>query len=220
MLSKELLASVTRRLVDSGASARTTGLLVGILSPSFVRENYTVPRQNIGDFISFASSKVDIGDLPILDLGCGRRNHKKIFAQSLDLKEDLIPYAAIDHFKGDDPLYRESGPNVLGDVSTVPLKSGSVGCVICTEVLEHVPDEMEVISEITRVLRSGGKLFLSVPGKYIPNHEKLPFQRDYRRFGVSDLYFKLSEAGFGQIMISDKHLYGMQINIFAEAVKI
>lgn len=218
-MSQEFLVKTTKFLIKSGADAKTVGLIVGALSPSFVKENYTIPRKNIEGFIECVASSLALNDLPILDLGCGRRNHRKVFAQKLNLSESDIPYIAIDHYIGDSEIYGKSGPNILGYTNSIPLPSSSVGTVICTEVLEHVQNDLAVISEIGRVLRPNGKLILTVPGEFIPKHEKLPFQRDYRRFSSSELYFKLTNNGFTDVTVLEKNLYDMQINIFAVAKK-
>lgn len=219
MIPKELLVKITKTLIDSGASTRTVGIIIGALSPSFVKENYVVPRANISKFVEACSFKVTNQDLPILDLGCGRRNHRTTFAKGLNLPESDIPYIAIDHFIGNDQLYTEGGPNIVGNVSSVPIVGMGVGVAICTEVLEHVPDDEQALREMYRVLRPGGKLFLSIPGKYIPRHEKLPYQKDYRRYSAEELHEKLSNSGFKEIKVSDQSLYGMQVNIYAEASK-
>ena len=50
-----------------------------------------------------------------------------------------------------------------GDVSRLPFAAGSFDRVVCTEVLEHVPDDRALLAELVRVLRPGGVLAVSVP---------------------------------------------------------
>lgn len=54
---------------------------------------------------------------------------------------------------------------VLGDVEAMPFADGSFGTVVCTEVLEHVPNPAIALAEIRRVLRPGGTLIGSVPAR-------------------------------------------------------
>lgn len=49
------------------------------------------------------------------------------------------------------------------DVTAVPVPDRSFDVVICTEALEHVPDPMDVVREISRLLRPGGKVILTAP---------------------------------------------------------
>jgi SAM-dependent methyltransferase len=54
---------------------------------------------------------------------------------------------------------------VLGDIETMPFADESFGTVVCTEVLEHVPDPLMALREIHRVLMPGGVLVGSVPAR-------------------------------------------------------
>jgi SAM-dependent methyltransferase len=46
---------------------------------------------------------------------------------------------------------------------SLPLGHGDVDLVWCSEVLEHVPDTIALLTEVRRVLRPGGRLLLTVP---------------------------------------------------------
>ena len=54
---------------------------------------------------------------------------------------------------------------VLGDIEAMPFADATFGTVICTEVLEHVPDPVTALAEIRRVLEPGGVLIGSVPAR-------------------------------------------------------
>ena len=47
----------------------------------------------------------------------------------------------------------------------MPFADGTFATVLCTEVLEHVPDPAAAIREFRRVLRPGGVLIGSVPAR-------------------------------------------------------
>lgn len=63
--------------------------------------------------------------------------------------------------------------SVIASVDNIPLREKSIEYVLCTEVLEHVPDCGSAFKEIARVLKPGGVLVASVPFCY-PLHEE-PF---------------------------------------------
>lgn len=54
-------------------------------------------------------------------------------------------------------------PDVQAAAEALPFKDGIFDCVICSELLEHVPHPPDVISEVHRVLREGGVLLICVP---------------------------------------------------------
>ncbi len=52
-------------------------------------------------------------------------------------------------------------------VCALPFSDGAFDTVICTEVLEHIPDDRRAVAEIVRVIKPGGRLVVSVP-RYWP----------------------------------------------------
>jgi len=48
----------------------------------------------------------------------------------------------------------------------VPLSAGTADVVTSFTVLEHVPDELEALAEMRRILRPGGKLIITVPNRW------------------------------------------------------
>jgi SAM-dependent methyltransferase len=67
---------------------------------------------------------------------------------------------------------------VVGSVLELPFDADRFDVVICSEVLEHVPEPRQALAEIARVLVPGGRLVLSTPFLY-PLHES-PY--DYFRY--------------------------------------
>jgi SAM-dependent methyltransferase len=72
--------------------------------------------------------------------------------------------------------YRGNAANVCGDAAAIPIASSSVDTVLCTEVLEHVPDPNAVMREMSRVLKPGGVLICTAPFFY-PVHDAYDFFR-------------------------------------------
>jgi SAM-dependent methyltransferase len=52
---------------------------------------------------------------------------------------------------------------VAADVTRLGFDDGSFDCVLCSHVLEHVPDEAAALRELRRVLRRGGWAAVMVP---------------------------------------------------------
>ncbi len=96
------------------------------------------------------------------------------------------------------------------DLSSLPMPDESVDLLICNHVLEHVPDVPLALSEIRRVLRSGGVAILQVPiALKLDQPIELPLdsspedriallgQDDHLRLYTAESYFEtLQLAGF------------------------
>jgi SAM-dependent methyltransferase len=98
-------------------------------------------------------------DGPILDAGCGT---------GLNLRHLPAGSTGIDINPRNIELIRKRLPGhpvVEGDIEAMPFTDDSFGTVLCTEVLEHIPDPAAAIREFRRVLRPGGTLIGSVPAR-------------------------------------------------------
>ena len=107
----------------------------------------------------------------ILDLGCGDGRHLIFLAQ-----QGYSPIGidqAIWGIRRSKQWVEETGSLsklVCGNVDTLPLKSGSIDCVISIQVINHqfLKGIQRTISEVHRILRKNGKFYFTVP-KYPPS---------------------------------------------------
>ncbi|MFL2734006.1 MAG: class I SAM-dependent methyltransferase [Gammaproteobacteria bacterium] len=110
----------------------------------------------------------------LLDLGCGEGRHcfGAYMHSDLDVfgfdmsKEDV--QKALNNFEE----FNENSPSKscsfgVTDARKLPFSDNSFDYVICSEVLEHIIEFEEVISEINRILKPGGTFAASVP-KFFP----------------------------------------------------
>ena len=51
----------------------------------------------------------------------------------------------------------------IGSIDDIPHKDSSLDCVLCIEVIEHLPDPQKAMEEMNRVLKPGGQLVLATP---------------------------------------------------------
>ena len=72
------------------------------------------------------------------------------------------------------------------DLTNIPVEDERFDVVVCTQVLEHVPEPLSVLRELARVLKPGGTLYISAP-LYYPEHE-IPYDFfRYTQFGWKHL---------------------------------
>jgi SAM-dependent methyltransferase len=53
--------------------------------------------------------------------------------------------------------------DIVSDITEIPVDDASFDAVLCTEVLEHVPDPTAALRELVRVLRPSGVLLVTAP---------------------------------------------------------
>ena len=98
---------------------------------------------------------------PMLDFGCG----DGLYTEAIFGKQPHI--FGNDIATGEIPSARDSGVYKHGvqfaDGHGLPYKTGSFGSVYSNSVVEHIPDPQNVLPELSRVLRPGGRLILTVP---------------------------------------------------------
>jgi SAM-dependent methyltransferase len=94
------------------------------------------------------------------------------------------------------------GGAVNGDALVLPFADSTFDCVIASEVLEHVWADQRAIAELTRVLRPGGRMAVTVPTRW---PERVCWALDHRYhdapgghiriYRQRDLEAKLEAAG-------------------------
>ena len=128
----------------------------------------------------------------VLDVGAGTCPYRALFSHCDYRTHDFCAYdGTTDGLLRDEWAYGEI--DYVSDVSSIPVPDGSFDAVLCTEVLEHVPDPVAALRELGRITAPGGRLFLSAPlGSGLhqePHHYYGGFTPHfYRRF--------LPESGF------------------------
>jgi SAM-dependent methyltransferase len=75
-------------------------------------------------------------------------------------REPSVSYVATDL---DARRYRHIPELIAADLTNLPFEDGDFDAVICSHVLEHVPDDRRAMSEMRRVLAPGGVALLMVP---------------------------------------------------------
>ncbi len=94
------------------------------------------------------------GDGLILDIGCGSSRILRGLNEAIgiDIQMNKVRY-----------MKRYDKPVINASIYDLPFKSKSFDCIICSQVIEHIPYENKIFQEMERVLKEGGKLILGTP---------------------------------------------------------
>lgn len=134
----------------------------------------------------------------LFDVGCGQKPYAAM------LRDRISRYIGMEYAPGSG--YRGNAADVFGDAAKIPLASSSVDTVLCTEVLEHVPDPDAVVREIARVLKPGGAVICTAPFCY-------PVHDDYDFFRYSPGTVATLMRRHGLDVISERPLAGTAVTL-------
>ena len=124
------------------------------------------------------------------DVGAGHAPYRELFAH--------VEYVTLDHAV---TLHAEvESLSLVGSADDLPVPAGTFDAVICTQVLEHLAHPQAALEEFHRVLRPGGRLFLTAPLTW-EEHE-MPF--DFFRYTSSGLRHLVTQAGFENVQIEPR----------------
>lgn len=137
----------------------------------------------------------------MLDIGCGTRPYAPLFARHVDSSVG-VDWPGSPHVHVMDAY--ASGLEL-------PFAAESFDFVLCSEVLEHLPDPALAMREIARVLRPGGRAVVSTPFMYRVHEPPYDFFR-YTPFAHRQL---AESAGLSVVEIRTR---GGYITMFLDVV--
>ena len=120
----------------------------------------------------------------LLDLGCNRGYYISEYLNGRAIGID-ISYPVLHKAKS----HRPEISFLQGDAQQLSfLKPNSVDAILCSEMIEHVPNAQGVISECFRMLKPGGDLLITTPNykKERPTWIKIGEMKSYGVRGVKD----------------------------------
>ena len=133
----------------------------------------------------------------LLDAGAGECQYKKHCGHLKYVAQDNAIYDG----KGDAGLqtgkWDFSKIDIVSDIVDIPEPDASFDAVLCTEVLEHLPDPVRALDEMARLLRPGGTFIITAPfwslTHFAPYHYATGFNRYFYEFHLGRLGFDIVE---------------------------
>lgn len=149
------------------------------VSPFFLTKLYLYRNiQRVLNLYSF--------DGKIMDIGCGVKPYKDLFHKSKAYEGvDYKLYSQNKEFDSQQPDYffDKSYSTTL----KLPFKDNSYNHSVAFQVLEHHPNPKKLISEMYRITRPKGYMFLTVPFMGGIHEEPYDFQR-FTEYGLRELF--------------------------------
>ena len=147
----------------------------------------------------------------VIDVGCGAGRHSfEAYRRGADVvafDQNASEISDVDAmFRGMADAHEvpasAHAEAVVGDARALPYPDQTFDCVVASEILEHIPADDAVIAELTRVLKVGGTLAVTVP-RWLPEQVCWLLSDDYhsnvgghiRIYRANELSGKITDLG-------------------------
>lgn len=152
----------------------------------------------------------------------GKKKRLLHIAPEKNLTKALLRFGFEDYVCGDlfTPGYKYPAHVKDINILNIPYDDNTFDLIICNHVLEHIPDDLQAMSELNRVLKQGGQAILQVPisknsattfedfSVTDPKKRELVFgQFDHVRIYGQDYVQRLQQSGFkvNRVNISERY---------------
>lgn len=141
-----------------------------------------------------------------VDVGSGSKPYKDLF-------KNVTEYIGID-IEQSGHKHTSSDIDLFYDGETFPFENSTVDSLVFFEVLEHVFNPNQFLSEITRVLKPGGKCVVTIPFIWGEHEQPYDFAR-YSSFGLNHLFNQHGlEVVEHKKYLSDFRIFSLLVNSY------
>lgn len=116
--------------------------------------------------------------LKVLDIGAGGCPHREKFNHCEYFTQDFVQLSDLQ-------IQNQAGYgeiDFVSDILDIPVPDESYDVILCTEVIEHIPDPISAIKEISRILKPGGTLLITAPLQSGLHQEPYHFYGGYTKY--------------------------------------
>lgn len=126
--------------------------------------------RNLNELTRQAWLKKTLGSVPtgrVLDAGAGELKNKQYCGHLTYVSQDFCQYVGREGGATEEGLHNNrwdtSQIDLVSDITAIPEPDESFDAILCSEVLEHIPEPTHALDEFTRLLKPGGILILTAP---------------------------------------------------------
>lgn len=118
----------------------------------------------------------------LLDAGAGECQYKPHCSHLDYVSQDISQYDGSGASGLQTGKWDTSRIDIVSDIVAMPLENEAFDAVLCTEVLEHVPDPPRALDEMARVLRVGGVMIVTTPFCSLTHFAPYHFATGFNRY--------------------------------------
>jgi SAM-dependent methyltransferase len=138
----------------------------------------------------------------LLDAGAGELKNRQYCGKLTYVSQDFCQYQGAGEGldEGLNPeTWDTSGIDLVSDITAIPAPDASFDAILCSEVLEHVPEPTHALDEFARLLKPGGVMILTAP--FVSNVHFAPY---HFCSGFSKYWYEhhLAQRGFAVIELT------------------
>ena len=143
----------------------------------FLERIFAYNRMRRDKWLTNHASNISDGS-KVLDIGAGGCPHREKFNHCEYFTQDFSQLA-------DSQIQNQEGYgkiDFVSDITEIPVPDKSYDVILCTEVIEHIPDPISAIKEISRILKPGGTLLITAPLQSGLHQEPYHFYGGYTKY--------------------------------------
>jgi ubiquinone/menaquinone biosynthesis C-methylase UbiE len=159
----------------------------------FTENIFAYIRTRRNKWVKYQAQSIMPGSL-VLDMGAGSCPYKQYFDHCHYISHDFkqLESSQIQDQEGYGQI------DVVCDILEIPFPDQHFDVILCTEVIEHVPEPIKVIKEMSRLLKNGGILLITAPLQSGLHQEPYHYYGGYTKYWYDEF---LSRNKFEQIKI-------------------
>ena len=138
--------------------------------------------------------------LRVLDAGAGELKNKKYCSHLDYVSQDFCQYQG-DNERVKEGLHSKTwdteSVDIVSDIVNIPVPDASFDVVLCSEVLEHIPEPTHALAEFQRILKPKGIMIITAPFSsnvhMAPHYYCSGFSKYWYKYHLSELGFEIRE---------------------------
>lgn len=103
----------------------------------------------------------------LLDAGAGELKNRQYCGHLSYVSQDFCQYQGAGGGAPDEGIHSNGWDttriDLVSDIAAIPAPDASFDAILCSEVLEHVPEPTHALDEFARLLKPGGVMILTAP---------------------------------------------------------